>query len=342
MKAWLIIAFFFVNISALSAGSSINVYSWGGEIPSSVLKAFERSTGIEVHFSTYDSNETLYTKLTAGQSGVYDVIVPSAYVVEHMKKSGMLETIDQKQLTNLHNLDPYFQNNAYDPHNQYSIPLVWGATGIFYNKNLIKKPPTHWKDLWEQRWRNQLMLLDDPREIFALTMIRLGYSVDESGTKEIQAANTTLHKLVPNIKLFVSEGVQALMIDEDANIGTAWSGDAFKAHLENSAINFIYPREGFVVWIDCLAIPRNPPHPHAAHQFINFLLRPEIAAEIARQEGHAITNAPGKLLLSAKQQHNPWVYPSKKVLQRGHVQRDLSDAVIKQYSKDWLALKLAF
>lgn len=342
MRIWCGITILLLHFSSLMAQSSINVYAWGGEIPGSVIKTFEQETGISVNFSTYDSNETLYTKLTAGHAGIYDVILPSAYVVEHMKKSGMLEPIDIKQLPNIQNLDPYFKNNAYDPENKYSIPLIWGATGIFYNTNHVKKPPAHWSDLWDKRWRDQLMLMDDPREIFALTMISLGYAVDESSTPKIKAANTALRNLIPNIKLFVSEGVQALMIDEDAVIGTAWSGDAVKAQMENPAINFIYPREGFVVWIDCLAIPQHPPHPREAHRFINFLLRPDIAAEIARQEGHAITNYRGKLMLTKKQQHNPWVYPSKKVLQRGRIQRDLSDAVIKQYSKDWMALKLAF
>lgn len=330
-----------INVSAWSQ-STVNVYAWGGEIPISVIRMFEHETGIRVHFSTYDSNETLYAKLRVNQRSLYDVILPSAYLVERMKTKQLLMPLDHAKLPQLKNLDPYFSNNTYDPHNQYSIPLIWGTTGIFYNKKYVSKPPTSWRDLWRQDTKHRLMLLDDPREIFSIALMKEGMHANDTQPTHFQKAYQSLLALIPHIKLFASEGVQATMIDEDAVEGIAWNGDVLKAHAENPALQFVYPREGFVVWIDCLAIPRNAPHLNEAYQFIDFLLRPDIAASIARQEGHAITNQYGKRLLPTSIQNNAWIYPSPEVLKRGMVQRDVDDTTLERYNTAWLALKLAF
>lgn len=236
----------------------VNVYAWGGEIPKKVIHQFEQESGIKVNFSTYDSNETMYAKLRASQKTIYDVILPSAYFVERMQKQGMLQLLDHKQLSNLHNLDEQFVKNDYDPGNRYSIPIIWGATGIFFNHNSVSNPPKNWQGLWDKKWRNQLMLLDDSREIFAIALMSLGFDPNDTNPNHIKAAYEHLLQLVPNIKLFASDSIQAIMIDEDAFIGSAWNGDAFKAYTENKAIEFIYPQDGFVIWVDCLAIPKNP------------------------------------------------------------------------------------
>ena len=324
------------------ANQVVNVYAWGGEIPSSVIRQFERETGIRVNFSTYDSNETMYAKLRSSKQSIYDVILPSAYFVDRMRKHGMLKQLDQTKLTNLKNLDPNFTQNDYDKGNHYSVPLIWGATGIFYNQRWVKQPPTTWKSLWDARWRGQLMLLDDSREVFSLALMSLNYSPNDTNPAHIQAAYQKLLTLIPNIKLFSTDGIQAIIIDEDAIAGSAWNGDAFKAHAENKNINFVYPEDGFVIWIDCLAMPVNPPHPDEAYQFINFILKPETAAKIALIEGHAITNLQGKKLLPAMIRDNVTVYPTEDIMKRGHVQCDVGEETIALFNQYWQDLKLAF
>lgn len=328
--------------NTLLAKKIVNVYAWGGEIPKNVIQQFERETGIVVNFSTYDSNETMYAKLRSSKQSIYDVVLPSAYYVERMRKQGMLTQLDHNQLSNINNIDPHFTENEYDKGNHYSMPLIWGATGIFYNQRWIKDAPKTWQSLWDKRWRLQLMLLDDPREVFATTLMSLHYSPNDSNPKHIHAAYEKLLTLTPNIKLFGSDGIQAVLIDGDAILGSAWNGDVFKAHAENDQINFIYPAEGFVMWIDCLAIPAHPPHLAEAYQFINYMLKASTAAQIALKEGHAITNRPGKQLLPAHVRNNVTVYPTDEILQRGHVQRDVSDETLALYSHYWQALKLAF
>lgn len=326
----------------LLAKPVVNVYVWGGEIPRSVIQQFERETAIRVNFSTYDSNETMYAKLKASNKTIYDVILPSAYYVERMKKSGMLMALNSEQLPNRINLDKRFVNNDYDPGNRFSLPLVWGATGLFYNHEKVHSPPTDWPELWNKKWRHQLMLLDDSREVFAIALMSLGYDPNDNDPKHIEEAYHQLLNLVPNIKLFASDSIQAIIIDEDANLGAAWNGDAFKAKAENNSIDFIFPKSGYVIWVDCLAIPQNPPHPAEALAFINFMLRPEISLQIAIQQGHAITNAKGQALLPRALRENNMVYPNEDVLQRGHFQRDVDEQTLQLFNRYWEELKLAF
>lgn len=331
----------FLAFKAFSA-PVVNVYAWGGEIPKKLIQQFEHDSGIKVNFSTYDSNETMYAKLKASQHTVYDVILPSAYFVERMKRQGMLEPLDHQQLPNMNNLDERFMNNNYDRGNRYSMPIIWGATGIFFNHGTVSNPPKSWKELWAPKWHNQLMLLDDSREIFAIALMSLGFDPNDTNPKHIKKAYEHLLHLVPNIKLFVSDSIQAMMIDEDAVIGSAWNGDAFKAHEENKAIEFVYPEEGFVIWVDCLAIPKNPPHLKEALQFINFILKAESSAQIALKEGHGITNAKGRALLPASIKDNPMIYPPRTIMEKGQFQHDVGEETLLLYNQYWERLKLAF
>lgn len=320
----------------------VNVYIWGGEIPQSVIQQFEEATGIQVNFSTYDSNETMYAKLKANQQGIYDVILPSSYFVERMIQQGMLTRLDKTKLKNIQHLDPMFANNPYDPGNAYSLPLTWGTTGIFYNKNQLKHEPHSWAQLWNHQFRNQLLLLDDAREVFSIALMKLGYSPNDTTPKHITQAYQALLTLIPNIKLFSTEGIQALLIDEDVNTGIVWNGDAYKAKQENNAVKFVYPQEGFVIWIDCLAIPHNAPHLNEAYAFLAFLLRPEIAKQLGITQGHALTNLTARSLLPEHIRHNRMIYPSKTTLTRGYIQRYPGETAITLYHDYWQQLKMSF
>lgn len=335
---WLLFCF----SSFAMASPVVNVYVWGGEIPQSIIHEFETTTGIQVNFSTYDSNETLYAKLKANQHGIYDVILPSSYFVERMRQQGMLARLDKQRLNHLKHLDPMFDNNDYDPHNHYSIPLIWGATGFFYNNNQVKRAPTSWSHLWDTRFSHMLLLLDDAREVFAMALLRLGYSPNDDNPVHIAEAYQQLLALIPNIKLFSSEGIQALLIDEDVAAGMVWNGDAYKARAENNHIQFVYPKEGFVIWVDCLAIPANAPHLHEAYSFINFLLKPKVAQQIGLSQGHAITNAAGRRLLPEQLQHDPMIYPPANVLSHGHIQRYPGEKALTLYNNYWQQFKMSF
>jgi spermidine/putrescine transport system substrate-binding protein len=324
-----------------SYATSLNVYVWGSEIPKQLIQKFEEQTQIHVNFSTYDSNETMLAKIRANQNGIYDIILPSAYYVDRMRHLKLLTRLDHTQLPNLKYLSETFQNNQYDPHNHYSVPLTWGATGIFYNQQYIKIPPRSWRDLWKARWKESLMLLDDMRDTFAIAMFASHYMPNDTDPHHLAKAFQMLLKLSPNIKFFASEGIQTILIDGDATIGSAWNGDVYKARQENPNIQFVYPEEGYVLWIDCLAIPSNAPHLKEAYTFINFLLAPENAAIIAKIEGHAITNQQGKALLPPQIRNDKTIYPSDSTLKRAIIQKDAGEKTLPLYNHYWQTFKLS-
>ncbi|WP_338521584.1 spermidine/putrescine ABC transporter substrate-binding protein [Candidatus Legionella polyplacis] len=331
-----------INNSVFAKKSIINIYIWGGEIPESIIQKFEKETGIQVNFSTYDNNETMYTKLKTSKTNIYDIILPSSYFVERMKVQGMLQHINHQQLPNLKNLDYHFLHHYYDFNNQYSVPITWGVTGIFYNNTKINSPPNSWKNFWNKIWKNQLMLLDDSREIFSISLISLGYNPNDKNPNHIKQAFKHLLKLIPNIKLFASDNVQSIIVDEDAIIGAVWNSDILKSEKENKHIKFYYPKEGFIVWIDCLAIPKNPPHIKEAYKFINFILQPNISKQITLNEGLAITNYKGFMSLPKSIKINPIIYPSGNILNRAYFQRDLGEKILKLYNEYWQELKMSF
>lgn len=319
----------------------VNVYTWGGQIPKYLLKQFEQETGIRVNFSTYDSNEILYAKLKSSQIGIYDVIGPSSYFVSRMKQKKMLTQLDKSRLPNIKNLASYFTNAPYDPGNAFSIPLVWGTTGIFINANYIKEPISRWKQLWDKRYYHKLLLIDDLREVFSMSLLSLNFSANSNNLDNIHSAYQHLTRLLPNIKVFSSDNIQSILIDEDAHIGMVWNNDFRKAREENPHLRFIYPEEGFVVWVDCLSIPANAPHQNNAYRFLNFLLRAESSKAIALNEGYAITNQAGKRLLPPDITNDKAVYPDPETLKRGQFQTNIQERALQAYTQYWQLLKVS-
>lgn len=342
LKSLAFLALLLFNTSLFAADDNIlNVYTWSGVIPDFVIQQFEKETGIKVNFSTYDSNETLYAKLRASKNSGYDIIEPSNYFIDRMRRQNMLEPLEKSKISNFKNLNPDFLNQIYDPQNKFSIPFIWGVTGIFinensYTKNSIKK----WSDLWDPKYKDQLMMLNDGREVFSMALLALGYSANDSDPKHIEQAYLKLKELMPNIKLFNSDAVISIFIDADASIGMAWNGDLFKAQKENAKLNFIYPEDGFVIWVDNIAIPKNPPHRENAYKFINFLLRPDVAKNMALDNNYATANLAAQKLLPAEIRNSQVAYPSHEILRHGQIQTDIGDKALALYEKYWEELKM--
>jgi spermidine/putrescine transport system substrate-binding protein len=310
------------------ADQVLNVYNWSSYMPDDVIQQFEKETGININYSTYDSNETMYAKLKADPSAAYDIVVPSSYFIQRMSREGMLRTIDKTRLPNFKNLNAEFLNKIFDPHNQYSIPYLWSSTGIVVNtKYFAKNGIKSWSDLWKPEYKDQLLLLDDTREVFSIALMVLGYSANDTNPDHIKQAYEKLKQLLPNVKLFNDIAVQNIYIDEDASIGMGWSGDIFLANQENSAVQYIYPKEGFVIALDNLAIPQGAKHLDNAYKFINFLLRPDIAARISQQIGYGTPNEAALKLLPKDIRNDPIVYPDKKTMERAQFQTDVGDTV---------------
>lgn len=325
--------------SSAHCAPSLNISAYGGEIPHHLIEKFQKQTGIQVHLSTFESNENLFLKLKSSADPIYDLITPSNYYVHRFILFRMLEPLDIKTIPNTKNINPFFLNPKSKP--IYGIPFLWGATGIFYNTNYVKFPPNHWKDLWEKRFENQLLLLDDTREVFSVSLLSLGLNPNTFHIEDLKLAYLQLQKLANNIKLFASDAMPSIIINEDAPAGIAWNGDVIKAQLENSAIQFVLPSEGFIIWAECFAIPRGAKNKENAIKFINFVLEPKNAAEITKIMKFPVTIDKAKQFLPPNLATQPFLFLAPEILKRGILQQDAPENIIKTYNSYWELFKIS-
>lgn len=331
--------FLVINFQALAQGV-LNIYAWGGVIPSKLIHQFEIKENVKVNFSTFDSNEMMYAKLATLKNQQYDLVEPSSYYVERMIKNKMLAPINHGKLSNYNQLASSFKNPSYDPNNQYSIPYIWGITGIFQNKANATHLIQSWNDLWKHQYRSQLVLLDDAREVFSMALLALGYSPNDTNPQHIQQAYQKLLVLLPNVKMFASDNIQSIVADDDVSTGMIWNGDVVKIHEDNQDIEFIYPKEGFVMWVDTFVILKNSPNKENAYKFINFMLSNEAAKIEVKEAGFASTNRSIEKTFRTLKIKN-LNYPPANILKRGYFQRDVGQQALKLYAYYWQKLKLS-
>lgn len=341
MRCFIIILLFFPMLLLAGNRRELNIYNWSGYIPSEVLTRFTKETGIKINYSTFNSNQQLYTKLKADPNIDFDLVVPSNYVVGRMAKEHMLIRLDKSKLSNMKNLEPGLLNRSFDPHNRYTLPYLWGTTSIilnrkYYNANAVMS----WDDLWHPRFKNSLAMTDSARDGFAVAFLTLGYSINDENPAHIREAYLKLRSLLPNVLNFTGDGSQQLFVNEDANIGMIESGDALAVIQENPNFVYRYPKEGAIVWIDNMAIPKGAQHIAEAYRFINFVMRPDIAKMISLGVGFATPNRAAKQLMGPDIRKNPVLYPSADVIKKGHIESAISNKANALYLKYWELLKL--
>lgn len=327
------------------SNKTLNLYNWDEYMPQEVLDDFERETGITVNYLTFDSNEEMYSSLKASDdTNQYDLAIPSSYYVDRMSKEGLLQELDKSKLSNFKNLDISFTNTTVDPGNKYSIPYVWGSTGLVIDGDFIDYSAANsWNDLWNPEYEGQVMLMDDMRDVFGMTLLSLGYSVNSRNPDEITAAYDKLTTLIPSVKGFNSDEELVSYFEGDVNIGMAWNGEAVMANDEGmSTLIYKYPTEGAVLWMDNLVIPKNAKNVDAAHQFIDYLLLPENAKIISEEVGYAAPNTGARALMSNEVKNHPTIYPSKEVIAQGEFLADVGDEALKLYEQYWEKLTANF
>ena len=338
-KSLIILAVVLFAATQAQAAEKIYVYNWTEYLPESVLAQFTQKTGIEVVYSTYDSNETMYAKLKLIKKDGYDVAVPSTYFVSKMGREGMLMKLDHTLLPNMKNLDPEILNKDYDPDNNYSIPYMWGSTGIAVNTDDIPKEQiTSWKDLWKPEFKGKLLLQDDLREVFHMALRIKGFSGNTTEPGEIKQAYLLLKDLMPNVLLFNSDSPRLPFLAGEVSIGMIWNGEAWMAQKENPAIQYVYPKEGASFWVDSFVIPQGARNPKGAHAFINFMMNPDVAKACVEEYGYPTPVKPAIALLDSNISSNRTIFPDAKVIQQGEFQNDVGQA-IEIYQKYWEKLR---
>jgi len=298
----------------------LNIYNWSDYIAPELIPAFEREFGVRVTYDTFESSEEMVAKLQAGARG-YDLVVPPTYGVTALIATGLLAPLSTRYLPNRANLAPVFRGLAHDPEDRYTVPWQWGMTGIAWRSDLIAAPPDSWEIFLESRYRGKLTMLDDLRDVIGAFLRLRGHSINSVDPAELETARQDAVLAKRNLKAYLSAPVKAQLIAGDVWLAQLWNGDAAQAAREQPALRWILPKEGGTLWIDSLVVPAAAPHPRAAHEFINFSLRPEIAARISTATGYGTPNQAAMPLLA-----KPVPYPSANELARLEIQEDLGRA----------------
>lgn len=324
----------------LSAAEKVlNVYNWAEYMPAEVLEAFEKQYQVTVNYSTFENNESMYTKLKLLDNRGYDVVFASTYFIEKMAREGMLAKIDKSKIPNLADVYPGLLKQAFDPNNDYSLPYVWGVTGIACNTDMISDDPVKgWRDLWSENFELQVMLLDDVRDVFGMALKAQGHSINTRDESEIKQAYEYLQTLRPNIVVYNSDAPHVPYITGEANVGMQWNGNAYLAKQEMPALEFIYPTEGSILWMDNFIIPAGSEKQELAHQFINFMYQPENQAKLVEEYGFPAPNKKARQFLPQAVQDNPTIFPPEEEINKGEFTNEVGDA-IQIYQKYWQMLK---
>ena len=270
--------FYYAQESNMMNSEKVVVYNWGEYLDPEVLTMFEEETGIDVVYEEFETNEILYPKISSGAIA-YDVICPSDYMIQRMIENGLLAEINFDNIPNVKNIgkDYIEQSRQFDPENKYSVPYCWGTVGILYNKTMVDEPITSWSVLWDEKYKDNILMQDSVRDAFGVTLKYLGYSLNSTDLDELTEARDLLIKQKPLVQAYVIDQVRDKMIGNEAAIGVIYSGEAIYTQMENPDLEYVIPEEGSNIWIDSWVIPKNAENKENAEKFINFLCRPEIA-----------------------------------------------------------------
>ena len=311
----------------------LNVYNWSDYIDPKVIEDFTSATGIKVTYDVFDSNEVLETKLLTGNSG-YDVVVPSAYFLERQIAAGVFRKLDKSRLPNLANMDPELQSRAaaHDPGNEHGVVYMWGTTGIGYDAAKVKAiMPDAPVDSWSLVFDPAIVakfkacgvsVLDDPTDIVATVLLWLGKDPNSQSPEDLKLAEEKLLAIRPFIRTIHSSQYIEDLANGEVCIAVGYSGDVLQAQDraeeagKKAEIEYSIPREGALMWFDTLAIPADAPHPGNAHAFINYLMRPDVAAANSNLVYYANANAAATSLVDEELRSDPGIYPTPEVKAR--------------------------
>lgn len=317
----------------------LRIFAWADELPDEVLQDFEAETGITVTFDTFDSNESMIAKLDAGGTG-YDLVNPSQYAVQILIGRGKIIELDHSKIDTYDKIGPSFREVSYDPGNKYSIPYVWGTTGLAYNKTCVDEPITSWKPLFDEKYKGRVYMLDNMLAAYIAGLQVNGFHANTTNPDEIAKATETLIKQKAMLAGYNSTNFADLVSSGEACIVESWSSSVLQAIQDNPDVVYVLPEEGGTMWIDGYSILADAPNPDAAYKFLSYILRPEVAAKTTELTQTATVVAESRALLPEALANNPAVFPDEKTIANADFILDLGDAM-KLYQDGWTKVKAA-
>ena len=341
---------------ASGGGKVLNLYIWSDYLAANTLSDFEKQTGIKVHVAYFDTNETLETKLLAGSSG-YDVVVPTASYFERQIKAGVYLTLDKSKLPNLKNMDPQLMAKValHDPDNAHGIIYMWGTNGIGYNEKMIKElmpdaPLDSWRMVFDPAVASKIAkcgisVLDSPAEMMRAVYSYLGKDPNSQNPDDLAQGEAVLLKIRPYIRnINSSEYIEALA-NGDLCLAVGYNGDVMqardRAREANKGIEIKYavPKEGSILWFDMLAIPKDAPDPDSAYAYLNYIMTPQVIADISNFKRYANGNAASQPLVLPAVKDDPGIYPPPEQRQKLAVQLADSADQTRAITRVWQKFK---
>ena len=312
----------------------LHLYNWSDYIAEDTVPNFEKEFGVKVTYDTYESNEEMVAKLQAGASG-YDIVVPSGYIIPVLVATDLITPLNKKYITNAANISPIFRNLPSDSGDKYTVPWQWGTTGIAYRTDKVKTPVDSWDVFHDKQFRRKLTMMDDGREVIGAELRHRGHSLNSTNPAELAQAKADCIDAKKNLKAYISAPVKAQLISGDVWISQLWNGDTTQAKSEQPNLAYIIPKEGCTIWGDSMTIPKSAPNKRAAHEWINYILRPEVGAALSEATGYGTPNA-----AAAKVMKNPVPYPTEDELKRLEYQVDLGKDTAT-WDQIWTEIKSA-
>lgn len=317
----------------------LNVFNWGDYIEPSVLESFTEETGIEVNYETYPSNEDMYLKIKSGGTQ-YDVIFPSDYMLEKMAKEDLLEKIDLEEIPNFEHIGDEFKNPKYDANNDYSVPYTWGTVGIMYNTDMVEETVDSWDILWDEKYAGQILMYDSQRDSMMVALKKLGYSMNTKNIEELNEARDLLIEQKPIVLAYAGDDGKGMIEQGEAAMFVTYSGDAMEIIDAYDHIEYALPKEGTNIWYDCLAIPKGSENIDAAHKFINYMSRPDIALKNFDYLLYSTANETTLESIDQEYLEMDAINPDISELENSEVFRDPGD-FIEEFNRVWTEVKAA-
>ncbi len=334
---------FFLSLSGLagctrSRAPRLNVLNWSDYVAPETIPNFEREFKVQVRYGVFESAEEMLARVMSGNSG-WDVVFPTNYFIKPMLELGLLAPLDRSRLKNIAAVDAKFQAPVWDPKLEHCVPYMWGATGIVHQTSL-KPAPEGWAGLWDARVRGRVTMLDDPAEVLGAALKKLGHSLNSADARELEAAKREAEDQKTLLRAYVNEVVKDQLVAGEVLAAQVWRSTAMRA-LEAAAnrLAFVYPAEGYSLYADNIAILHESKRAELAHQFIDYLLRPEVAARIAEVKLESTANAEARARLPEPMRTSPILYPSEEVLARGEWFQPLSGDAQRLRDRIWTEIK---
>jgi spermidine/putrescine transport system substrate-binding protein/spermidine/putrescine transport system permease protein len=292
-----------------AAAEELNLFAWSEYVPQSVLDGFTKETGIDVNYETYASNEEMLAKLMSG-AAAYDVIQPSEYTIEALVKEKQLMKLDHAQLPNLKNIGKEYWGQPHDPKLEYSVPYMSGTVGIVINTEKVKDPITGYADVFQPKHKGRIVILDDALEVVTWALATAGLDPQAVTKANLEKVRPIIAKWLPLVKVYDSDSPKTALLNGDVDLGVVWSGEAaILIQEQGKKFRYVLPKEGAHMFIDNVAIPKGAENAGAAHKFINYILRPDVSAQISKEFPYTNPNMAARKLLTPAELANEASYP---------------------------------